>query len=229
MRRIIRLTESDLTRIVKRVIKEANGDEKDYHRYRDGSDPGIEEFFADPLNEELADELQHQLVPDKYAKGALPKTNLGKGTGKMFIFLNNVKMTPDGFIDKVQEDKAGGYCHTIKTYEYNNRVLLATKITITTDIGPCKKKTNPNPEPQKKETKPDGCPVDSSQWYENVLRNGGTPFNWSNVVPRLTISKAVACKCFRNHSDSSYYRRLQKQGGRCGEDTNPKPIGGGQG
>ena len=181
------------------------------------------------LNEELADELQHQLVPDKYAKGALPKTNLGKGTGKMFIFLNNVKMTPDQFIDKVQEDKAGGYCHTIKTYEYNNRVLLATKITITTDIGPCKKKTNPNPEPQKKETKPDGCPVDSSQWYENVLKNGGTPFNWSNVVPRLTISKAVACKCFRNHSDSSYYRRLQKQGGRCGEDTNPKPIGGGQG
>jgi hypothetical protein len=229
MKRIIRLTESDLTRIVKRVLKEANGDEANYHRYRDGSDPGIEEFFADPLNEELADELQHQLVPDKYAKGALPKTNLGKGTGKMFIFLNNVKMTPDGFIDKVQEDKAGGYCHTIKTYEYNNRVLLATKITITTDIGPCKKKTNSNPEPQKKETKPDGCPVDSSQWYENVLKNGGTPFNWSNVVPRLTISKAVACKCFRNHSDSSYYRRLQKQGGRCGEDTNPKPIGGGQG
>jgi len=229
MKRIIRLTESDLTRIVKRVLKEANGDEANYHRYRDGSDPGIEEFFADPLNEELADELQHQLVPDKYAKGALPKTNLGKGTGKMFIFLNNVKMTPDQFIDKVQEDKAGGYCHTIKTYEYNNRVLLATKITITTDIGPCKKKTNPNPEPQKKETKPDGCPVDSSQWYENVLKNGGTPFNWSNVVPRLTISKAVACKCFRNHSDSSYYRRLQKQGGRCGEDTNPKPIGGGQG
>ncbi len=229
MKRIIRLTESDLTRIVKRVLKESNGDEANYHRYRDGSDPGIEEFFADPLNEELADELQHQLVPDKYAKGALPKTNLGKGTGKMFIFLNNVKMTPDQFIDKVQEDKAGGYCHTIKTYEYNNRVLLATKITITTDIGPCKKKTNPNPEPQKKETKPDGCPVDSSQWYENVLKNGGTPFNWSNVVPRLTISKAVACKCFRNHSDSSYYRRLQKQGGRCGEDTNPKPIGGGQG
>jgi hypothetical protein len=143
MKRIIRLTESDLTRIVKRVLKEANGDEANYHRYRDGSDPGIEEFFADPLNEELADELQHQLVPDKYAKGALPKTNLGKGTGKMFIFLNNVKMTPDGFIDKVQEDKADGYCHTIKTYEYNNRVLLATKITITTDIGPCKKKTNP--------------------------------------------------------------------------------------
>ena len=139
MKRIIRLTESDLTRIVKRVLKEANGDEANYHRYRDGSDPGIEEFFADPLNEELADELQHQLVPDKYAKGALPKTNLGKGTGKMFIFLNNVKMTPDGFLDKVQEDKSDGYCHTIKTYEYDNRVLMATKITITTDIGPCKK------------------------------------------------------------------------------------------
>jgi hypothetical protein len=232
MKRIIRLTESDLTRIVKRVLKEANGDEANYHRYRDGSDPGIEEFFADPLNEELADELQHQLVPDKYAKGALPKTNLGKGTGKMFIFLNNVKMTPDGFIDKVQEDKAGGYCHTIKTYEYNNRVLLATKITITTDIGPCKKKTNSNPnsEPQKKQTKPDGCPVDSSEWYNNVLDMGGTPFNWRKVVPKMTVSKEVACKCFKNNSDSSYYRRLQNQGGRCGFTDKPTTgYTGGQG
>jgi len=140
MRKIIRLTESDLTRIVRRVLKEEKEDETQYHRYRDGSDPGIEEFLVDPLNQELRDELQHQLVPDKYAKGGLPKTNLGKGTGKLFIFLNNVKMTPETFLLKVQEDKAAGDCHTIKTYEYNNRVLLATKITINTDISPCKKK-----------------------------------------------------------------------------------------
>lgn len=147
MRKIIRLTESDLTRIVRRVLKEAKEDETQYHRYREGADPGIETFLADPMNEETADELQHQLDTDKYAKGpeALRKTNIGKGTGKLFIFFNGQKKDPTGFIDQIQEDAAKGYCHTIKTYEYNNRILLSTKITITTSEVECKKTTTKTP------------------------------------------------------------------------------------
>jgi hypothetical protein len=89
MRKIIRLTESDLTRIVRRVLKEAKEDESQYHRLRQGADPGIETFLDDPMKENLADELQHQLDKDKYAKGpeALRNTNLGKGTGKTVYFL----------------------------------------------------------------------------------------------------------------------------------------------
>jgi len=125
-------------------------------------------------------------------------------------------MTPDGFLDKVQEDKAGGYCHTIKTYEYNNRVLLATKITINTDISPCKKKVPTpvkNDEPVKqKETKKGGCPLDDSQWYNGVLEMGGSPFDWSKVVPKMGISRAVICSCFASNSrgDIKFAHRNRK-------------------
>lgn len=141
MKRIIRLTESDLTRIVRRVLKETKEDETQYHRYQEGGDPGIEPFLADPMKENIADELQHQLEDDKYAKGPemLRNTNIGKGTGRLYIFFNGQKMTPSQFIDQVQEDASEGYCHTINSYEYNNRVLASTKITITTKTGQCAK------------------------------------------------------------------------------------------
>ena len=141
MRRIIKLTESDLTRIVRRVLKEAKDDETQYHRYQEGENTGIEPFLADPMNQSKADELQHQLEIDTYAKGPelLRKTNIGKGTGKLFIFFNGRKLTPSQFILQIQEDASKGICHTINTYEYNNRVLSSTKITITTNEGDCKK------------------------------------------------------------------------------------------
>ena len=141
MRRIIKLTESDLTRIVRRVLKEAKDDETQYHRYQEGENTGIEPFLADPMNQSDADELQHQLEIDTYAKGPelLRKTNIGKGTGKLFIFFNGRKLTPSQFILQIQEDASKGICHTINTYEYNNRVLSSTKITITTNEGDCKK------------------------------------------------------------------------------------------
>ena len=50
-------------------------------------------------------------------------------------------MTSSQFIDQIQEDASEGYCHTINTYEYNNRILGSTKITITTKTGECKKST----------------------------------------------------------------------------------------
>jgi len=216
MRKIIRLTESDLTRIVRRVLKEAKDDETQYHRYQEGGDPGIEPFLGDPMNERTADELQHQLENDKYAKGPdfLRDTNLGKGTGKLFIFFNGQKMTPSQFIDQIQEDASEGYCHTINTYEYNNRVLASTKITITTKTGECKKSTPIKDEKpikdvypvkkdsptKQKETKKNGCPLDNSEWYKNVLAMGGSPFNWKNVVPKMGISRRSICDCFSSNS-----------------------------
>ena len=167
MRKIIRLTESDLTRIVRRVLKEAKDDESQYHRLRQGADPGIETFLDDPMKENLADELQHQLDKDKYAKGpeALRNTNLGKGTGKLFIFFNGRKMTPTEFIDQIQEDASEGYCHTINSYEYNNRVLASTKITLTTKTGDCKKEVST---PVKKTTPKKACKHSKNIKLDNV-------------------------------------------------------------
>lgn len=227
MKKIIRLTESDLTRIVRRVLKETKEDESQYHRLRQGADPGIQEFLEDPMDEQKADELQSQLVKDKFAKGPdfLRDTNLGKGTGKMFIFFNNVKMTPTEFIDQVQEDADEGYCHTIDSYEYNNRVLASTKITIKTTTGDCKKEVSTPVKKEvpvkmdspgkQKETKENGCPLDNSQWYNNVLSMGGRPFNWSEVVPKMGTSKSTICGCFRSNRNGSYNSRLLGQGGRC--------------
>ena len=180
MARIIRLTESDLTRIVRRVLREAKDDETQYHRHQEGGDPGIEPFLGDPMNERTADELQHQLEDDKYAKGPdfLRNTNLGKGTGKLFIFFNGQKMTPSQFIDQVQEDASEGYCHTIKTYEYNNRVLASTKITITTKTGECKKS-----KPIKDE-KPvnDKKPAKRCKHTKNIKLNRPSSENNTNVI-----------------------------------------------
>ena len=180
MRKIIKLTESDLTRIVRRVLKEAKDDETQYHRYQEGGDPGIEPFLGDPMNEKIADELQHQLEDDKYAKGPefLRNTNLGKGTGKLFIFFNGQKMTPAQFIDQVQEDASEGFCHTINTYEYNNRVLASTKITITTKTGECKRST------PIKDEKPvnDKKPAKRCKHTKNIKLNRPSSENNTNVI-----------------------------------------------
>ena len=141
---LLRSTMGDVRPLVsEHVLREAKDDETQYHRYQEGGDPGIEPFLENPMNEMIADELQHQLENDKYAKGPefLRNTNLGKGTGKLFIFFNGQKMTPSQFIDQIQEDASEGFCHTINSYEYNNRVLASTKITISTKTGECKKST----------------------------------------------------------------------------------------
>ena len=164
MKKVIRLTESELTRLIKRVIVEQTAqtnDKTQFHRYRDGGDPGIETFFSNPT-QAIGDELRGQLESDKYASGPefLKKTNIGGGTRRMFIILNNVKMTPAQFIVKVLEDASEGYCHTINEYNYNNRFIGATKITIKTTIGQCKKqKVDPKkqddvvPKPKQKQCK----------------------------------------------------------------------------
>ena len=136
MKKIIRLTESDLARIVKMVIKEANDDTRMYHRYTDGGNPGIEDFLKNPLDDAIATELESQLEDDEYANIDNP-TNIGRGTRVLKIKLNGREMSIDDFIDQIQEDAEDGKCHTIDEYEYKNRFLGSTIITIKTDIGSC--------------------------------------------------------------------------------------------
>lgn len=163
MKKIIRLTESELTHLIKRIIKENNDDPRMFHRYSKGGNPGIEKFFEEPLNDALARELEQQLENDEYANIDNP-TNLGKGTRVMKIIFNNRKMTIDDFIDQVQEDAEEGICHIIDEYEYNNRALRSTLITIKTEEGPCKKKDTPKPTPV------DPKPKDSKKCkYENIM------------------------------------------------------------
>lgn len=170
MKKIIRLTESDLARIVKRVLKESNDDPRMYHRYTDGGNPGIEKFFEDPLNREIGEELERQLETDEYGNIDNP-TNIGKGTRTMRIFFNGRKMTIDDFIDQVQEDGESNVCHTIDEYEYNNRFLGSTTITIKTDEGPCKKKTTPVKDEPKPTPKPTSKPTPTTP--EQKKTDGG--------------------------------------------------------
>jgi hypothetical protein len=162
MKKIIRLTESDLTRIVRRILKESNDDPRMYHRYTDGGNPGIEKFFEEPLNDAIARELETQLENDEYANIDNP-TNIGRGTRTMRIIFNGRKYTIDDFIDQVQEDGEANTCHTIDEYEYKNRFLGCTIITIKTDQGPCKRINNNTPPKKEKKCKYDKVQVPYSR------------------------------------------------------------------
>jgi hypothetical protein len=139
MKKIIRLTESDLTRLVKRVLKEqrvklpATGEDPNTHRYDQGANmPGIEKFFENPLDNTVTAELMSQLKNDRYKKG------------KIVIIFNGAKYKEvESFIQKIQADAMRNRCYTITDYNYNNRVLLNTQISITATPGECKKAESP--------------------------------------------------------------------------------------
>jgi len=156
MKKIIRLTESDLTRLVRRVLKEqitiplpATGEDKNTHRGNQGfQSPGFETFLADPLNDGIVIELKYELENDKFAKG------------KIVIIFNGAKYKNIGeLIQKIQADARSGICYTITQYEYNNRVVLNTQISIEATAGKCKKEeiVNPQPDNTQPEEKPQGC------------------------------------------------------------------------
>jgi hypothetical protein len=218
-RKVVNLTESDLRRIVKKVIKESDNNPTQYHRHRDGSNPGIEDFFKEPTDRTLQDRLKQQLNDDVYSNVNNP-TNIGKGTRKLFIYFNGKKMTIEKFIDQVQRDGEEGYCHTIYLYEYDNRLLGATRITIDTNEGPCDEEEREEvvdvDEPVvDKPVEKIGCPQ-GDKWYENVLKLGTPPssdyglvppmFNWREVIPKMGSSKESVCNCFRKKGGR--YKRI---------------------
>ena len=141
MKKIIRLTESDIMNLVKRVISEQ--DEQNTHRYNKGVEsPGIEQYLTNPVDKTISNGLSNQLRNDPYGKG------------KIVIFFNGEKFKePAAFMNKIQNDFNAGNCYEITNYEYNNRILLNTQIKITAKSGKCKKEevkpvnTTPTPTP----------------------------------------------------------------------------------
>ena len=216
--KIVNLTESDLRRIVKRVISEQrkNETEVNKHRYRKSSSPGIEDLLdfycrfceMDPRTREeltnegriLKDRLIYQLNKDVYAANPDNPTNIGRGGtryGKLRIVLNGREMTPESFVDQIERDSEEGYCHEIRNYTYDNKILGKTKIIINTEDRECKKE--PSPQPVKKKE----CPEIDSGWYDNVIREGGPssshPFDWDRVLDELELGETIetVCNCFK--------------------------------
>ena len=151
MKKIIRLTESDIMNLVKRVISEQ--DEQNTHRYSQGVEsPGIEQYLTNPVDKTISNGLSNQLRNDPYGKG------------KIVIFFNGEKFKePAAFMNKIQNDFNAGNCYEITNYEYNNRILLNTQIKITAKSGKCKKEevkpvnTTPTPPPIKRKKPSPKC------------------------------------------------------------------------
>ena len=139
MKKIIRLTESDLTRLVRRVLKEqkiklpGTGEDPNTHRYDAGVEyPGFEKFLGNPNDPTITNGLLNQLRKDPFGKG------------KIVIIFNGERFKdPQSFISKIRLNADAGKCFTITDYEYNNRVALNTRITIKATIGECKKAGKP--------------------------------------------------------------------------------------
>jgi hypothetical protein len=159
MKKIIRLTESDLTRLVKRVLAEQSvklpgtGEDPNTHRYDAGVEyPGFEKFLGSPNDPTITNGLLNQLRKDPFGKG------------KIVIIFNGEKFKdPQSFISKIRLNADAGKCFTITDYNYNNRVALNTRITIKATIGECKKAETPNigttPPKSGEETKPTPTPT----------------------------------------------------------------------
>jgi hypothetical protein len=189
MKKIIRLTESDLTRLVTRVLEEqkiklpGTGEDPNTHRYDAGIDtPGFEKFLASPNDPTITNGLLNQLRKDPFGKG------------KIVIFFNGERFKdPQSFISKIRLNSDAGKCFTITDYEYNNRVALNTRITIKATIGECKKAVapvqqqpapNPNPETAPVQPNPVPAPKPKKQCKHSltVPMLGEIRFNYQEII-----------------------------------------------
>ena len=188
MKKIIRLTESDLTRLVTRVLEEqkiklpGTGEDPNTHRYDAGIDtPGFEKFLASPNDPTITNGLLNQLRKDPFGKG------------KIVIIFNGERFKdPQSFISKIRLNSDAGKCFTITDYNYNNRVALNTQITIKATIGECKKAgapvqqqpVQPNPETAPVQPNPAPAPKPKKQCKHSlkVPMLGELPFNKEQIV-----------------------------------------------
>jgi hypothetical protein len=171
MGKVIRLTESDLTRLVRKVIKEqSDSNKQNTHRYDAGTQsPGFEKFLENPMDEEISNGLLNQLRNDPFGKG------------KITIIFNGQKFKePGAFMFKIQSDSKSGKCYEITNYDYNNRFILNTQIKITANAVKCKKQTTTGTQPVNPTTgtqpvnpkpKPKPKPKKFCKWEPNQGKN----------------------------------------------------------
>jgi hypothetical protein len=205
---IIRLTESDLKRIVKRVLTEDAPNPGQEHKKE------IEAFMKCPTDAKARQKAKERLEDDAYSKKGRFDTNFGKGTkGAVNIKYNGREMDVESFLSEIESDYAeDGKCKDVIKFNYKNRMLGKTTIDIeTTDKGKCKCKEEPKkeePKPDKgsgdKEPKKSSC--NDPKYLKNSLKVGEwfkVPGQdeeefWRLVIPKMGSSKESMCKCWRS-------------------------------
>jgi DNA-binding protein YbaB len=251
--RIIRLSESDLKRIVKRVLTEDAPLPGREHRKE------IEDFLSCPTDQRLKDRMRKRLQNDAYSKQTKIDTNIGKGTkGEVKIIFNGRKdmRNVDAFIDEMIADYESRLergkekaCKKIKDYTYKNKALGKTTIDIKTDgYKKCDCKEEPKKEEPKKKVKPEtgsGGKQESDcedpaylrntlkygGWFEAMV--GGDPVRfWEVVIPKMGSSKKAMCACWMEidprkltqQEDEAVYELCVSQKDKSIEEMPPKDF-----
>jgi len=235
--KVIRLSESDLKRIVKRVLTEDAPNKGQEHKKE------IEAFMKCPTDAKARQKAKERLEDDAYSKKGKLDTNIGKGTkGAVKIKYNGREMDVESFLSEVESDYAeDGKCKDVIKFDYKNRMLGKTTIDIeTTDKGKCKCKKEslkgggdekkPNrPEKQKKTDcrKPDYF-INTRKYYDQHKRSRGINKGdfWDTVIPKMGVSQSAMCACFKQHKglSPSDERLMMFLCEKTGRDL-PSPIG----
>ncbi len=232
--KVIRLSESDLKRIVKRVLTEDAPNKGQEHKKE------IEAFMKCPTDAKARQKAKERLEDDAYSKKGKIDTNFGKGTkGAVKIKYNGREMDVESFLSEVESDYAeDGKCKDVIKFDYKNRMLGKTTIDIeTTDKGKCKCKKEPliggGDEKKPKKQKKDDCRktdyfINTKKYFLRNKRGRGINKGdfWETVIPKMGSSERAMCDCFKQHeglspSDESLMMFLCEKTGR----DLPSPIG----
>lgn len=211
-KKVIRLTESDLQKIVKRVLTEQAPDTRGQQHREE-----IEEFFNNPFPDtdkgrRAKQKLIDGLEDDAYSRKGRFDTGIGKGTkGAVKIKLNGREMVVMDFIREIEDDFEDGICHKMIKYGYNNKPIGGTWIEIETMDEECEQEeeieVEVDPVGDIPATKKESC---SKEWRDNVLKLGHKLyppyFDWNKVVPKMGYSKESVCNCFKKTNDRRMVR-----------------------
>ena len=213
--RIIRISESDLKRIVKRVLTEDAPNKGQEHKKE------IEDFLSCPTNQKFKDRMRKRLQNDAYSKQTKIDTNIGKGTkGEVNIKFNGREMSVEDFIDEAiddyearLEDGKEKACKEVTKFFYKNRALGKTTIDIETNgHKECDCKEKPKKEEPKKKVKPETGSGGKQEtdcrkpdYFRNTLdyyfehtKSGRYDDFWETVTPKMGYQKPM-CACFKQH------------------------------
>lgn len=217
--KVIRLSESDLKRIVKRVLTEDAPNKGQEHKKE------IESFMKCPTDAKARQKAKERLEDDAYSKKGKIDTNFGKGTkGAVKIKYNGREMDVESFLSEIESDYAeDGKCKDVIKFNYKNRMLGKTTIDIeTTDKGKCKCKKEPTTSnttgggdkkvKQKKSSCTDPKYLKNSlrvgEWFK-VPRQDEEEF-WRLVIPKMGSSKKAMCSCWKKINPNKL-TRMEKE------------------